>query len=84
MHAVPKDSETHFKVCIVSDVFKGKRLVQKHRVVNELCKEEFGKGLHALSILAYSPEEWEAKASHEAPKSPKCLGGSKAEKTTKE
>ena len=34
-HNVPDGSETHFKVVIVSDEFEGKRLLARHRHVNE-------------------------------------------------
>lgn len=43
--------ETHFKLKIKSDYFKGKNLVQSHKIINNLLKDEFDKnGLHALSI----------------------------------
>ncbi|KAG8449877.1 hypothetical protein GDO86_016521 [Hymenochirus boettgeri] len=59
MHAVPKDSETHFKVVVVSDSFSGKSLIQRHRLVNELLKEELAGSVHALSIHAKTPQQWE-------------------------
>ena len=31
MHNVPKGSETHFKVLVVSEKFQGKPLLQRHR-----------------------------------------------------
>ena len=43
--------ETHFKVIIVSDVFEGKILIDRHRLVNECLAIELSeKGVHALSI----------------------------------
>ncbi|XP_076439702.1 DNA-binding transcriptional regulator BolA-like [Babylonia areolata] len=56
MHNVPKGSETHFKVVVVSDSFEGASLVQRHRLVNTTLAEEFASGLHALSIVAKTPE----------------------------
>ncbi|XP_057308600.1 DNA-binding transcriptional regulator BolA-like [Hydractinia symbiolongicarpus] len=76
MHNVPKDSETHFKVVIVSDEFKEKPLIQRHRLVNNVLKEEFDAGLHALSIQAKTPEQWE-KTGNKVSQSPQCMGGSK-------
>ena len=35
-HAVPENSETHFKVTIVSDRFNEMRLLARHRLINEL------------------------------------------------
>jgi BolA family transcriptional regulator, general stress-responsive regulator len=77
MHAVPKDSETHFKVIVVSRAFEGVPLVKRHRMVNGILADELRGGVHALSIHAYTPDQWTAHGG-EAPKSPPCLGGSKA------
>ena len=78
MHSVPKDSETHFKVVVVSDAFEGKPLLARHRLVNETLARELAAGVHALSIAAYTPAQWSARGG-EVPKSPPCLGGSKAD-----
>ena len=77
MHSVPRGSETHFKVLVVSSAFGGVGPVDRHRRVNDLLQEEFRTGLHALSLRALTPEEWEREP---APfESPPCLGGSKAD-----
>lgn len=83
-HSVPKGSETHFKVVVVSSAFEGKLPLARHRLVYGALDEEMGqnphgrKGIHALSIIAKTPEEW---ARDEAVReSPACHGGSKAEK----
>ena len=75
MHNVPKGSETHFKVLIVSDKFVGKPLIKRHREVNAVLAEEIEGGVHALSIVAKTPAQWES--SPNVVKSPPCLGGSK-------
>ncbi len=76
-HSVPKDSETHFKVIIVSEKFHGLSLVQRHRAVYDTLKTEIASGgVHALAIHAMTKEEFEKKQ-QEAFKSPPCLGGSK-------
>ncbi|PRP80829.1 hypothetical protein PROFUN_11244 [Planoprotostelium fungivorum] len=59
MHNVPKGSETHFKVVVVSSNFEGQGLVDRHRAVNELLSDELKSGVHALSILAKTPAQWE-------------------------
>lgn len=76
MHNVPKGSETHFKVVVVSSNFNDKPLIQRHRLVNEVLKEELATGVHALSIQAKTPEQWES-STKTIPKSPPCMGGSK-------
>lgn len=75
MHAVPPGSETHFKVVVVSEVFSGKPLIQRHRLVNDVLKEELAGSVHALSIQAKTPEQWEENPT--VTKSPGCMGGSK-------
>ena len=58
MHNVPKGSETHFKVIIVSEKFKEmKNLIQRHRAVNDTLAEELSRFgfcvLNFLSTLLY-------------------------------
>jgi BolA protein len=77
MHNVPPDSESHFKVTVVTAEFNGKMLVARHRVLNQLLKEELEGPVHALSLNTLTPEEWQEK-NGEIRKSPPCLGGSKA------
>ncbi len=75
-HNVPAGSESHFKVVIVSDDFEGKRLIQRHRAVNQVLSDELANAIHALAIHTLTPSEWEQK--HQSvPVSPDCLGGSK-------
>lgn len=51
--------ETHFRVLIVSAVFKGCLPLQRHRMVYELVQEQIDKGgLHALNISCKTPEEY--------------------------
>jgi BolA protein len=77
MHNVPPGSETHFKVLVVSSAFDGLSLVARQRKVNALLREEFAAGLHALSLRALTPEQWEREQG--AFESPRCRGGSKAD-----
>lgn len=79
MHSVPKDSETHFKVLVVSEAFAGKSRIDRQRLVNDLLKIELQSGLHALTQKTLTPEEW-AKVSGTPFESPACLGGSKHDK----
>ena len=75
MHAVPPDSEAHFKVLVVSDAFIGVPLIDRHRRLNQLLHAELQNGLHALTLHTWTPDEWHAKGGA-APASPPCLGGS--------
>lgn len=58
-HQVPKDSETHFKVILVSEQFSGQSRIMRHRWLNTLLEAELKSGLHALSLHLYTPQEWE-------------------------
>jgi acid stress-induced BolA-like protein IbaG/YrbA len=49
----------HFEVRVVSSGFEGKTLIQRHRMVMETVKEQIASDeLHALSIKAYTPQQW--------------------------
>jgi len=47
----------HFKVKIVSDDFKEKSLIERHRMVYDILGDMVKKEIHALSIEARSLEE---------------------------
>ena len=75
MHSGPA-VESHFKVVVVSDQFEEKRLIQRHRMVNQALSAELEAGLHALSIVAYTTAQWQERGGF-IPESPPCGGGSK-------
>ena len=74
-HNVPPDSESHFKVLVVSEMFESLSLIQRHRLVNSALKEELSGPIHALSIQAMTPSQW--LASPIVNNTPPCLGGGK-------
>jgi len=76
MHSVPRNSETHFKVIAVSQNFEKQTLLFRHRLVNELLSDQLAGPVHALSLHALTPSEWE-RAQGETVDSPACRGGSK-------
>ena len=47
----PNNGESHFTVKISADSISAKRLLEQHKIINDLLKEEFTRGLHALSII---------------------------------
>lgn len=49
--------ETHFRVHIVSEAFRGKSRLERHRIVNEILADELKTGVHALAIHASAPDE---------------------------
>jgi BolA protein len=61
--------ESHFKVVVVSPIFEGLRLVQRHQKVYALAADLMSPArIHALAIHAYVPQEWQG----QAPDSPDC------------
>lgn len=51
------EGETHFRVYIVSDRFKGKGRIDRHRLVNEILAEELAGPVHALAVHPSAPGE---------------------------
>jgi BolA protein len=49
--------QTHFRVYIVSEAFKGKTRIERHRMINESLSGELASGVHALAIHAAAPGE---------------------------
>ena len=47
--------ETHFRIRITAEAFRGLNRVAMHRAVNEALADEFAAGLHALAIEARAP-----------------------------
>ena len=74
-HNVPAGSESHFKVVIVSEDFADKKLLQRHRMINEVLAEELQGKIHALAMHTYTETEWQEHSGN-ALMSPPCLGGS--------
>ena len=54
----PHTENTHFNVTIVSDNFHKLSLIQRHRAINNALKTAFSGTLHALKIIAKTPDEW--------------------------
>ena len=75
-HSVPPNSDTHFKVILVSEAFDGKRKVARHQQVYAALATHLEGPVHALALHTYTPAEWQQRQ-QEAPTSPQCLGGSK-------
>ncbi|MBC8338432.1 MAG: BolA family transcriptional regulator [Alphaproteobacteria bacterium] len=74
MHNVPKGSESHFKLVIVTPAFDGLSLVQRHQKVNAILAKELKEDIHALSMETLTQAEWE-KRGGETLGSPLCRGG---------
>jgi BolA protein len=49
--------ETHFRIHIVSQAFKGKSRIERHRMINATLSSELSGTVHALAIHAQAPGE---------------------------
>ena len=50
----------HFEAWVISPVFEGMSLIQRQRMVNAIVGEHLRDGtIHALSIKAKTPIEWQ-------------------------
>ncbi len=49
--------ETHFRLYIVSEAFRGKSRLERHRMINTALAGELSGGVHALAIHAAAPGE---------------------------
>jgi len=49
--------QSHFRIYIVSEAFKGKSRLERHRMINGKLADELAGGVHALAIHAAAPGE---------------------------
>lgn len=57
-HEGAKSGGGHFDVIIVGDVFTDMNTIQRHRAIYDALGDAMQSEIHALSIKAYSPEEF--------------------------
>jgi acid stress-induced BolA-like protein IbaG/YrbA len=50
----------HFDALVVSSAFEGRSRVQRHQLVYAALGERMRQEVHALSIKALTPAEWQA------------------------
>jgi BolA family transcriptional regulator, general stress-responsive regulator len=74
MHNVPKGSESHFRLVVVSDAFAGLMPVKRHQRIYALLQDELAGPVHALALHTFTPDEWAARE-QSAAASPACRGG---------
>ena len=59
-HAEAKKSQGgHYAILIVSESFINKNPLERHRLINSILKDQFKNNIHALSITALTPEEYQ-------------------------
>lgn len=60
MHSVPPGAESHFRAVIVSVTFEGISRVERSRAVFKCIDECLKAGVHAFTMRALTPAEYEA------------------------
>jgi len=59
---VSSDDNTHFEAIVVAPEFAGKRPLARHQLVYKTLGSLMGNEIHALSIRAFTPDEWRQQA----------------------
>jgi BolA protein len=57
-HAGAVSGGGHFQVIIVSEMFEGQTLLERHRMVNTALAGLIGREIHALGLRVLPPSEW--------------------------
>jgi acid stress-induced BolA-like protein IbaG/YrbA len=65
---VRSDDNTHFSALLVGPAFEGLRPIARHQLVYRALGERVGREIHALSIEAYTPQEWSARSAGTPPR----------------
>lgn len=56
--SIMTDDNTHFEALVVSDEFADKRALARHQLVYQCLGALMGNEIHAMSIRAYTRDEW--------------------------
>jgi acid stress-induced BolA-like protein IbaG/YrbA len=62
---VRSDDNTHFAARLIGPEFDGLRLLARHQLVYRALGASMGGEIHALTIEAYTPQEWAARSSQD-------------------
>lgn len=57
---VRTDDDTHFEAVVIAPDFAGRSRLQRHQMVYAALGGHMAGDIHALSIRAYTPDEWRA------------------------
>ncbi len=55
---VSSEDNTHYATLVISESFAGKRPIARHQLVYQCLGALMGNEIHAMSIRAYTPDEW--------------------------
>jgi acid stress-induced BolA-like protein IbaG/YrbA len=55
---IVSEDNTHYAALVISESFAGKRPIARHQLVYQCLGTLMGNEIHAMSIRAYTPDEW--------------------------
>jgi acid stress-induced BolA-like protein IbaG/YrbA len=58
---VRSDDDTHFSARLIGPEFAGLRPLARHQLVYRALGARMGREIHALTIEAFTPQEWAAR-----------------------
>lgn len=53
------EGESHFRIIIASSDFEGQKPIKRHQMIYRALADEMQSHIHALSIQAYTPSEYQ-------------------------
>ena len=53
----PRDDNKHFALKVVWSGFSGQKLIEQHRLVYDILKQEFEMGIHSVSLKTLVEEK---------------------------
>jgi len=59
---VESDDNTHYSALVVAAEFEGKRPIARHQMIYKSLGALVGNEIHALSITALTPDEWQQRS----------------------
>ncbi|MEL7185518.1 MAG: BolA/IbaG family iron-sulfur metabolism protein [Pseudomonadota bacterium] len=59
---VESDDNTHYAALVVAKEFAGKRAIARHQLIYKCLGSLMGNEIHAMSITALTPEEWQERS----------------------
>ncbi|MDJ0748527.1 MAG: BolA/IbaG family iron-sulfur metabolism protein [Woeseiaceae bacterium] len=59
---IVSDDNTHYQALVVAAEFEGKRPIARHQLVYGCLGALMGNEIHAMSITALTPAEWQARS----------------------
>lgn len=56
-HEGARDGRGHYRVLIIAEVFEGKSMIERHRMIYRVLDQMMRTDIHAIAIDAWAPEE---------------------------